>query len=77
MPSTIELRNVSVLSAAGDAILRDVSLRIDAGENVAFIGRSGAGKTTTLRLINGLAKPSSGEVLVDDTPLARTDLIAL
>jgi len=77
VPSTIELRNVSVLSAAGDAILRDVSLRIDAGENVAFIGRSGAGKTTTLRLINGLAKPSSGEVLVDDTPLARTDLIAL
>ena len=77
MPSSIELRGVSVDSPAGDAILRDVELHIPAGQSVAFIGRSGAGKTTSLRLINGLARPSRGEVCIDGVPLARTDLIAL
>jgi len=77
MPSSIELRNVSVHSAAGDAILDGVSLTIPAGQAVAFIGRSGAGKTTSLRLINGLVTPSRGEVLIDGVPLARTDVIAL
>jgi len=68
----VELRSVSV-----GAILHDVSLRIGAGEAVAFIGRSGAGKTTTLRLINGLSAPTAGEVRIDDAPLSATDLIAL
>jgi osmoprotectant transport system ATP-binding protein len=72
MASSIELRSVSLAN-----ILRDLSLRIEAGEAVAFIGRSGAGKTTALRLINGLCTPTSGEVRVDDVPLASTDLIAL
>ena len=65
MASSIEFRGVSV-----DAILHDLDLRIGAGEAVAFIGRSGAGKTTTLRLINGLATPSRGEVIVDGTTVA-------
>lgn len=72
MSSSIELRNVEVAN-----ILRDVSLHIKAAEAVAFIGRSGAGKTTALRLINGLVSPSRGDVRVDDVPLASTDLIAL
>jgi len=76
VPSSIELRNVMV-DIGGKRILHDVSLRIAAGEAVAFIGRSGAGKTTALRLINGLVAPSAGVVLVDDVPLARTDLITL
>jgi len=63
--SSIEFRGVSV-----DAILHDLDLRIGAGEAVAFIGRSGAGKTTSLRLINGLATPSRGEVIVDGTTVA-------
>lgn len=71
MPLPVELRGVSV-----DAILHDVSLRIGAGESVALIGRSGAGKTTTLRLMNGLVAPSKGEVLIDGVPLASLDLIA-
>jgi len=70
--ASVELRSVSV---AG--ILHDIDLRIAPGEAVALIGRSGAGKTTTLRLINGLATPTRGEVRVDDVPLNATDLIAL
>jgi osmoprotectant transport system ATP-binding protein len=72
MPSAIELRDVEV-----DSILHAISLQIGAGEAVAFVGRSGAGKTTSLRLINGLVKPSRGEVLIDGVPLGRTDLVAL
>ncbi len=72
MPSSVEFRSVSV-----EPILHDIDLRIAAGEAVAFVGRSGAGKTTTLRLVNGLVRPTSGEVFVDDAPLAATDLIAL
>ena len=77
MPASIKLSNVSVDGPNGEAILRDVSIDVAPGASVAFIGRSGAGKTTSLRLINGLATPSRGEVLVDDVTLARTDLIAL
>lgn len=72
MPASIELRNVTV-----DGILHDVSLTIVPGQAVALIGRSGAGKTTALRTMNGLVSPSRGEVRVDDVPLGSTDLIAL
>ncbi|MDQ6802107.1 MAG: ATP-binding cassette domain-containing protein [Acidobacteriota bacterium] len=72
MPSSVQFRSVSV-----DPILHDINLRIAAGEAVAFIGRSGAGKTTTLRLVNGLVRPTAGDVLIDDVPLATVDLIQL
>ena len=72
MPASVEFRRVSV-----GAILHDIDLRIGPGQAVAFIGRSGAGKTTTLRLVNGLARPTKGDVLVDGQSLASADLIAL
>ena len=77
MPSAIELREVCVDARGGMRILDGVTLNIAGGESVAFIGRSGAGKTTALRLINGLVRPSRGEVLIDGVPLGSTDLIAL
>ncbi len=77
MPSAIELREVCVDARGGTRILDGVTLKIAGGESVAFIGRSGAGKTTALRLINGLVRPSRGEVLIDGVPLGSTDLIAL
>jgi len=61
----IEYRDVSVLRG-GTAILDRITLNIDKGERVAFLGRSGAGKTTALKVINGLIAPSSGDVIVDD-----------
>ena len=72
MPAAIELRDVSV-----DGILHDITIGIRAGEAVALIGRSGAGKTTALRTINGLVRPTRGEVFVDGVALSATDLIAL
>jgi osmoprotectant transport system ATP-binding protein len=72
MPSSVEFRGVSF-----DPVLHDLNLTIAAGESVAFIGRSGAGKTTALRLINGLVTPTRGDILIDGVPLRESDLIAL
>jgi osmoprotectant transport system ATP-binding protein len=70
MASSVVLERVSVASPAGDVIVRDLTLRIDAGEAVALVGRSGSGKTTTLRLLNGLTIPASGRVTIDGVELS-------
>jgi osmoprotectant transport system ATP-binding protein len=66
--SSAQLHSVTVLAPGGNAILREVTLRLEPGESVALIGRSGAGKTTILRLLNGLATPDRGRVEIDGTP---------
>jgi osmoprotectant transport system ATP-binding protein len=68
--SSALLDRVSVNAPGGAPILRDVTLRLGAGEAVALIGRSGAGKTTVLRLLNGLATPHAGRVEIDGEPFA-------
>ncbi len=72
----VDYREVTVI-ADGVTILDRISLSIARGERVAYLGRSGAGKTTALKVVNGLVTPSSGEVLIDGTALARQDLVAL
>ena len=50
-------------------VIRDMSLRIRAGEFVCLLGSSGAGKTTLADLLIGLVQPQKGQILIDDTPL--------
>src|SRR5260370_1046729 len=52
--------------------LDDVSLSIETGEVVAIIGRSGSGKTSLLRCINGLEVPDSGEIVFDGHRVERS-----
>ncbi len=63
--SFIELKNVSFDYPNGNRAIEDVSLSVNKGETVAVIGQNGAGKTTAVKLINGLIKPTVGEVIVD------------
>lgn len=66
----IEVNNVTFnYSSQGEQdappALRDVSLRIDAGETVAIIGHNGSGKSTLAKLLAAILHPNSGEVLID------------
>lgn len=61
----IEFANVSASYDDGRTVLDQVSFRIEDGAFVAFAGSNGAGKSTTMRLVNGLLKPTAGEVLID------------
>lgn len=67
----IEFENVSASYDGELPILRDVGFRIPDGDFVAFVGTNGAGKSTTMRLVNGLLKPSSGQVLIDGVPTTQ------
>ncbi|UBH07426.1 ABC transporter permease [Leucobacter sp. Psy1] len=53
------------------AALRDVSIKVDAGEQVALVGASGAGKSTLAVILAGLADPSEGSVTLDGVPIER------
>lgn len=65
----IELKNVSYKYSTGTPFeitaVKNVSLEIEAGEFVGIIGHTGSGKSTLIQMMNGLSKPTSGEVLVD------------
>ena len=62
--AAIAMRDVS-FARGGAPVLDGLSLTIDAGATVALVGRSGAGKTTILKLINGLLMPDRGAVTID------------
>lgn len=76
MTKAIEFRNIT--KAYGDKVVLDnISLSIDQGEFVTIIGRSGCGKTTALKMVNGLIHPDSGEILVDGENIQIKDQIQL
>ena len=76
MTAAIEYRDV--VKRYGDkTVIPGFSLAIEKGEFVTIIGRSGGGKTTLLKMANGLVLPDSGDVLVDGRTVAGQDLIEL
>lgn len=78
MPTVgVEFAKVSYTLPDGHVLLRDVSLRLEAGTVTALLGRSGSGKTTLLRMVNGLVRPSDGEVLVDGIAINYCNEISL
>lgn len=64
----LELRNVNTYYG-NIHILKDISLKVEAGQVVTLIGANGAGKTTTLRTISGLLRPRAGEIIFDGNPI--------
>lgn len=76
MEECIRFEHVTVRYGETKA-LDDFSLSVAAGEFLTIIGRSGCGKTTALRLINGLRRPDEGSVWVNGQNVAQSDLIRL
>jgi osmoprotectant transport system ATP-binding protein len=69
--------NVSFRLGDKQGILHELSLQVRRGETLILLGRSGSGKTTTLKLINRLLAPTDGRVLVEDRPTSAWDVIRL
>lgn len=72
----IEFRGV-FYRIAGTQILSDLNLQVESGETLALLGRSGSGKTTTLKLVNRLLSQTVGDVLVRGVPNTKIDVIRL
>ena len=72
----IEIKNI-VKTAGEKVILDNISLTIESGSFVVLIGPSGCGKTTTLKLINKLIEPTSGEIYIDGKAISKEDPIKL
>jgi osmoprotectant transport system ATP-binding protein len=73
----IEFRNVDYALPSGQPLLSGLNLQVQRGETLVLLGRSGSGKTTTLKLINRLLTPTGGEVCVNGTPTVQGDVIRL
>lgn len=72
----VEFRSVGY-SISGVAVINDLNLQIEKGEVLILLGESGCGKTTTLKLINRLIEPTSGEIIVEGRSTTNWDAIEL
>lgn len=71
-PEQIELRDVSFHYPTSETkVLHNISFTIKKGQHVAIVGENGAGKSTLIKLLTGLYEPTSGAIVIDDTPLGQ------
>jgi len=73
----IEFSNVAYRLNGRADILENLNLEIHRGETLVLLGRSGSGKTTTLKLINALLYPTAGEIRIDGRTIQQWDIIRL
>ena len=76
MSPLVSFRQVSARIGQKD-ILYDLSFDVEVGETLVLLGRSGSGKTTALKMVNGLLLPSAGAVLIEGISTTAWDLIRL
>ncbi len=73
----IEFKNVNFFYNAGEHIINNLSFKINPGEHVAFVGPTGSGKTTIIRLLCRLYEPQSGQILIDDIDIKDIPIATL
>ncbi len=73
----IEFKNVNFFYNAGEHIIKNLSFKINPGEHVAFVGPTGSGKTTIIRLLCRLYEPQSGQILIDDIDIKDLPIATL
>ena len=61
----VEFKNVSFAYKGGEKVLSDFSLHVNAGETIALVGETGAGKSTIVNLVCRFYEPTEGQVLID------------
>ncbi len=73
----IEFKNVNFFYNEGENIIKNLSFKINPGEHVAFVGPTGSGKTTIIRLLCRLYEPQSGQILIDDIDIKDIPIATL
>jgi osmoprotectant transport system ATP-binding protein len=73
----LEFRATTFRLPSGAALISGLNLRVACGETLVLLGRSGSGKTTTLKLVNRLLEPTEGEILISGRPSLTWDPIQL
>jgi energy-coupling factor transport system ATP-binding protein len=73
----VQVNNLDFTYPDGTKALENINISINIGEFIALIGQNGSGKTTLSKLLNGLYKPSSGEVLVDGLKSKSTPIVQM
>jgi osmoprotectant transport system ATP-binding protein len=73
----IEFRKVAYSPHGAAEILHDLNLAVERGETLVLLGRSGSGKTTTLRLINRLLSPTAGDIVIEGRSTREWNVIRL
>jgi ATP-binding cassette subfamily B protein len=73
----IEFRDVNFAYGDGERVLHDINLTVDAGDTVAFVGQTGSGKSTLVKLLLRFYQPDSGHILIDGQPIDSVSLDSL
>ena len=73
----IEFRNVSFFYKEGEYIIKNLSFLVNPGEHIAFVGPTGSGKTTIIRLLCRLYEPQKGTILIDDVDIKHIPISKL
>ncbi|MGD8977228.1 MAG: ABC transporter ATP-binding protein [Gammaproteobacteria bacterium] len=73
----IQFEHINFGYHGGERVLHDIDLAIPAGDTVAFVGQTGSGKSTLIKLLLRFYKPESGRILIDDKPIGSVSLDSL
>lgn len=73
----IEFQNVSKIYRGGKVAVEEINLSFEQGEFICFIGTSGSGKTTSMRMINRMTEPSKGKILIDGQDIQKLNAVEL